>query len=143
MGGFMNEGLNIAWYNLLGGSRQDGGLSLENLLALWCPRDDEFHPEVELQEGDAMFGDNENGTPGCMQVSRYLQQVAPLRLARLRPLLGAPRADAINNGMAVLVADGVPGLENEVEAAVVAPPSPQVGDADAADTRRGIVVQAT
>jgi hypothetical protein len=136
MGGLI-YGLNIAWYNLLGGSREDGGLSLGDLLLLWCPRDDEFHPEMELQDGNAIFGDGANGIPGCVQVSRYLQQVVPIRMARLKPLLEAPRANANNNGMAVLVVNGDPEHENEV----AAPPN-SPGEPDAADTRRGIVVPA-
>ena len=137
MGGLM-DGLGVAWYNLLGGSREDGGLTLENLLLLWCPRDDEFHPEVELQDGNAILGNGANGIPGCVQVSRYLQQVVPIRMARLKPLLEAPRANANNNGMAVLAVEGDPEPENEV----VAPPNSPTGEPDTADTRRGIVVPA-
>lgn len=136
MGELVSEN-GIAWFNLLGGSREGGGLSEDTLKLRWCPRDNEFHPETELQNGnEAIQGvDNDNGMLGCVQVSRYLQHVVPMRMRRLKPLLEAPRADANNNGMAVLVADGNP---VEIENVVETPISP--GEPDAADTRRGIVV---
>ena len=115
--------MGATWFNLLGGSKEDSGLSLENILDLWCPRIGTFHPDVDLQN-EVPDGDNrEQVTPGCVLVSQYLQQVIPQRIARLRPLLEAPRADAANIGMAVLVAGGdVVGVDEGVHADQGPPP---------------------
>ena len=116
-------GMGATWFNLLGGSKEDSGLSLENILDLWCPKIGTFHPDVDLQN-EVPDGDNrEQVTPGCVLVSQYLQQVIPQRIARLRPLLEAPRADAANIGMAVLVAGGdVVGVDEGVHADQGPPP---------------------
>jgi exonuclease III len=98
--------MGATWFNLLGGSKQDCGLSLENILDLWCPKIRTFHPDVDLQMGVPNGDVREYTTPGCVRVSQYLQHVIPQRIARLRPLLEAPRADAANTGMAVLVTGG-------------------------------------
>ena len=102
------DDMGATWFNLLGGSKNDCGLSLENILDLWCPKIGTFHPDVDLQIGVPNGDDREYAyaTPGCVRVSQYLQHVTPQRIARLRPLLEAPRADAANTGMAVLVAGG-------------------------------------
>ena len=107
------------WFNLLGGSRPDSGLSRDTVEELWSPRDRAFHPETDLQTGTALIGnDDEGAMPGCAKVSQYLQKVMPMRLRLLRRLLEAPRADANNEGMAVLaVVEGDPGV-NPAPAAV-------------------------
>jgi hypothetical protein len=50
--------------------------------------------------------DDDVGTPGCVRVAQFLQQVMPLRLRVLGPLLEAPRANADTQGMAVLAGTG-------------------------------------
>lgn len=144
----------VAWFNLLGGSREDGGLSLRDVKDLWCPRDDTFHPEVDLQTGNEADG---HIFPGCVNVTQYLQEVVPRRLVRLKTLLEAPRADADNNGMAALVAAGgdvdegandvgdgeeeVPAAEvvGAIRAVLVARAEVDVDSPVVAGTRRGLV----
>ena len=48
--------LGAAWYNLLGGSRETGGLCSEDVRRLWCPRDPTFHPDADVLENDPAMG---------------------------------------------------------------------------------------
>ena len=103
---------NLNYMNLLGGSRPFSGLSLQDVRSMWCPYYANVDVESDLQGtslgmslGDALPGSpNYQSLPGCVLVAKYLQYVVPLRLARLRPLLEAPRADAVS-GMAALSED--------------------------------------
>ena len=96
-------GLDCVWFNLLGGCRSDGGLPRDTLEELWSPRDRTFHPETDLQTGTTLIGnDADAAMPGCAKVSQYLQKVIPGRLRLLHRLLEAPRANADDEGMAVL-----------------------------------------
>jgi len=100
-------GMEATWFNLLGGSRASSGVSGETIRSLWCPRDGAFHPEMDSPEEGAWDRvDDDVGTPGCVRVAQFLQQVMPLRLRVLGPLLEAPRADADIQGMAVLAGTG-------------------------------------
>ena len=119
--------------NLLGGSGEAGDLPLDGGRLRWCPRDPTFHPEAELLEG-APTQEEEERTPGCVQVARYLQHIIPIRLGMLRPVLEAPRADAGGGGMAVLAEDGDGVVVNDEDSLTA------TSDSDSVDTRRGVAV---
>jgi exonuclease III len=115
--------LGAAWYNLLGGSRDTGGLSKAGVRRLWCPRDPTFRPDADLLEMDPAMGhgnDDDGSMPGCVRVARYLQEVIAVRFGVLSTFLETPRADADLDGMAVLAEDGVvaEGAPAETPAAV-------------------------
>ena len=99
-------GLGATWFNLLGGSRESSGVSMATVRSLWCPQDLTFHPEIDSPLEGAWDQVDDDGTPGCVRVAQYLQTVMPIRLRVLAPLLEAPRANAGDQGMAVLAGNG-------------------------------------
>lgn len=99
----------VPYFNLLGGSNDSSGLSLNEMSRWWCPRlsTDDSSQDVRAPQDYIPGVAIDDPTPGCVMVAKYLQHVVPLRLARLRPLLEVtPRADA-SNGMAVLAVEDV------------------------------------
>jgi hypothetical protein len=125
--------------NLLGGSGEAGGLPPDMVRMRWCPRDPTFHSEAneeETKEEEQPEGapTQEERTPGCVQVARFLQHIVPIRFGMLRPVLEAPRADADGEGMAVL-AEYEEGAELDDS-----DESSAASDSDSVDTRRGEAV---
>ena len=99
LGSLINIGAN--YYNLLGGSKYNGGLTSDQVRTSWLlPKENEHRDEGNSQTGNENVVDNRS--PGFVQVAMYLQQVMPIRLRRLAVLLKTPRTDADDNGMVAL-----------------------------------------
>ena len=95
--------------NLLGGSKHNSGLMLDQALPLWLYpwRDDE-----PRDDGDRQHNMVVERLPGFVQVAKFLQQVMPIRLRRLAVLLRTPRADAEDNGGMVALQEEPPDVED-------------------------------
>jgi hypothetical protein len=101
LGGLIDQG--ATFYNLLGGSKDNGGWTSEQVQTLWvAPIENDGEDATSQLSSNESQREVERRVPGFIQVAKYLQQVMPRRLRRLAVLLRTPRTDADINGMVAL-----------------------------------------